>query len=308
MRDINYSPQKPPGTYRILLLGDSFAEGYGVEESQTYQATLEKKLNAQYSQTIEILNAGVQGYSPHLEYLYFLHQGLSLNPDLVILNLDLTDFSDDYRYQQSLLPPPLFQDTIPNVTWLPIISTQIKWWLHQHSRFYDLAIKTAKKYLYPQIFKDQIGFTPLAPQTDTFIILRDLNEKTYQDLWRQPTEYILKIKTLLDEKSIPLVVMMHPHGHQLSPVAWNQGRHQWAFESGKIYSLRPQQDLHQFATSQQIAYLDLLPAFKGASDPKSLFFDFDGHFTPAGHQLMADTLFTFLPPYFASLPGHRAPR
>ena len=40
--------------------------------------------------------------------------------------------------------------------------------------------------------------------------------------------------------------------------------------------------------------LDLLPAFRGAADPRAVFFGSTVHLTPAGHQLAADALTTFL--------------
>src|SRR3990167_23406 len=64
--------EKPNDTYRILFLGDSFAQGYGVDEDKTFVRRLEKQLNDKYKQKpkIEIINAGVPNYSPLLEYLY----------------------------------------------------------------------------------------------------------------------------------------------------------------------------------------------------------------------------------------------
>lgn len=308
MRDQEYSRAKPSGVYRILLLGDSFAEGYGVKQAQTYQAILETKLGDRF----EVLNAGVQSYSPHLEYLYLQEFGLDLDPDLVLLNLDLTDFSDEQRYQTLSLAPeagpitagksvdqwqraPLFAKPIPSVTWLPFIPTPIKWWLHDHSRLYDLAIKTIKKKLYPKTFPDQIDFTPKDPHTDALMILRDLDDQQYQQLWQPVADYLLKIKSLLDGRGIPLIIFMHPHGLQISANEWSLGRAKWAFEPNRVYPAKPQDDLRAWSKKHGIDYIDLLPAFidAKAKSPQNLFFSLDGHFTPAGHQLVSDQLFLY---------------
>lgn len=45
MRDLDRAPEKPVGTKRILLLGDSFGEGMEVEFSQTVGQVLERLLN-----------------------------------------------------------------------------------------------------------------------------------------------------------------------------------------------------------------------------------------------------------------------
>src|SRR2546430_1564409 len=42
MRDREYSVEKPKGTYRILVLGDSYTFGSGVQADETYAKLLEK--------------------------------------------------------------------------------------------------------------------------------------------------------------------------------------------------------------------------------------------------------------------------
>ncbi|MEK7251148.1 MAG: SGNH/GDSL hydrolase family protein, partial [Bacteroidota bacterium] len=90
LRDKEYSVQKPPSTFRILMLGDSFTEGDGVFSNETFSKRLEEKLQSQQGgMKFEVINAGVGSYSSLLEYLYVKNYGLQLNPDLVILNFDL---------------------------------------------------------------------------------------------------------------------------------------------------------------------------------------------------------------------------
>src|SRR4029079_7866623 len=52
---------KPPGTLRVLALGDSFTFGVGARVGETYPAQLEKALRARGVRT-EVLNAGVPGF------------------------------------------------------------------------------------------------------------------------------------------------------------------------------------------------------------------------------------------------------
>ena len=51
--------------FRILILGDSLTEGYGVSEHQAYPTLLEEKLNQEIAQdhntTFEVINAGISG-------------------------------------------------------------------------------------------------------------------------------------------------------------------------------------------------------------------------------------------------------
>ena len=73
----------PKTGYRILLLGDSFTCGYGVERRDTFADRLERRLG------IQIINAGVGGYEIIHQLRYFETQGRHLQPDLVVYALFL---------------------------------------------------------------------------------------------------------------------------------------------------------------------------------------------------------------------------
>ncbi|TMA33058.1 MAG: hypothetical protein E6J87_11250, partial [Deltaproteobacteria bacterium] len=69
--------------YRILVVGDSFAFGWGVEDGETFAAVLERRLARE--RPVAVINAGVPGYSTD-QYWIFLHtRGFALAPDLVLL-------------------------------------------------------------------------------------------------------------------------------------------------------------------------------------------------------------------------------
>jgi hypothetical protein len=100
MRDRERSPHKDPRSFRIFFLGDSFVQGYGVPQEKTMVALLEASLNKpEREKTIEVLNGGVYGYSPFLEYLYLKEVLPLIDPDLVIVAFFLgNDVGDDYFY------------------------------------------------------------------------------------------------------------------------------------------------------------------------------------------------------------------
>jgi lysophospholipase L1-like esterase len=87
--------QKSGNTFRILVLGDSFTFGQGVEESEVYTSVLEKALVARYpKQTVEVINAGVMGYSAGDEMNLLNQIGDLLEPDLILIGFYENDVKD----------------------------------------------------------------------------------------------------------------------------------------------------------------------------------------------------------------------
>lgn len=90
-----YSIEKPENVYRIVLLGDSFVFGDGLNESQTLAAQLEQKLNSKGTEkTFEVLNLAVGAYNTHLEVSRFERLGLKYKPDIVIIGYHPNDYVD----------------------------------------------------------------------------------------------------------------------------------------------------------------------------------------------------------------------
>jgi hypothetical protein len=84
LRGPEQAARKPPGVRRILVLGDSFAFGFGVEEKETFARALERRLRESRPAT-EVLNAGVPGWSADHHLVYLRERGFALEPDLVLL-------------------------------------------------------------------------------------------------------------------------------------------------------------------------------------------------------------------------------
>ena len=75
--------EKPDGVRRILLLGDSVVEGYGLPEPET----LSRQLEDLYPEgSVEVLNFGVSAYCTRAEIELLEVKGLAFDPDIVVLS------------------------------------------------------------------------------------------------------------------------------------------------------------------------------------------------------------------------------
>lgn len=91
-----YSFDKPPNTFRILVLGDSVTFGHGTLDDTTYPYLLEQQLRKwRPGVNWEVWNLGVPGYNTRQELAYLEEIGPRAQPDLVIVGFYPNDFSGD---------------------------------------------------------------------------------------------------------------------------------------------------------------------------------------------------------------------
>lgn len=93
-RDRERTLAKPDGVRRVLLLGDSVVEGYGLRESETISRRLE---NLYPDGSTEVLNFGVSAYCTRAEVELLEVKGLRFDPDVVVLLFVENDFDNFNR-------------------------------------------------------------------------------------------------------------------------------------------------------------------------------------------------------------------
>jgi lysophospholipase L1-like esterase len=95
--------EKPPGTYRILVVGDSMTEGVGVEGDETFSAVLERRFARA---GLEFINGGLGGTGVFEYGRLFLSLGLDYQIDALLVAVfsnDVSNASPDARPEALML-------------------------------------------------------------------------------------------------------------------------------------------------------------------------------------------------------------
>jgi lysophospholipase L1-like esterase len=99
------SLQKPPGTFRVVLLGSSNSMGHGVEDDETYARKLEAWLNERVGKgrRVEVVNLAVSGDSPTQQWLRLRLEVPQLDPDWILSDITALDFSLEEQHLRWVL-------------------------------------------------------------------------------------------------------------------------------------------------------------------------------------------------------------
>jgi lysophospholipase L1-like esterase len=255
---------KPPGTFRILNLGDSVAMGWGVRVEDTYGQRLESLLNKDGSgdRSFEVINAGVPGWNLENALAYLQAEGLKYEPDLILLDLTV---ANDINGESALLErgqPAAIEWLRANTHSWPFLTIQMRWLLaraegQERIDVIDPPTNAAK-------------YFPLDPAAER---------------WTKIWNDVLAIKRQAGENDIPMVLILFPLEFQVLD---------------ESYATLAQEILTTRAAGADIPALDLLPAFREACGEKPggacqledryLFADVWMHPSAYGHEVTAAEL------------------
>ena len=116
-------------------MGDSYTEGFHVDLEKTWPKLLERRLNERGGGLkYEVINAGRSSMGTGTEYLYYyLKQGQSYHPDLVLVLFIPNDFRDNVRDLSGRLQPYFFlegESLILETTFTESWPYRLRKWLH----------------------------------------------------------------------------------------------------------------------------------------------------------------------------------
>lgn len=93
-RDRERSSEPAPGVRRVLVLGDSFAWGHGVERDDAFPARLERALAERHGDAWEVVNLAKPGMNTVDQAALLETEGWSYAPEVVLVAYVLNDSED----------------------------------------------------------------------------------------------------------------------------------------------------------------------------------------------------------------------
>lgn len=283
--------EKKPGVKRVLILGDSYAEGWGVNIENRYDRVAKSIL----TNNVEIIDAGVRSYSPILELEYLRTKGIKFKPDYVVLFYDVSDLHDDYyyggwdRFHKVENELGMSINDYGLEEWPPDTeSNLVKLFMNSKlfANFY-LAINS-------EISNQNHKFTRKSLMWDVTLFGKGEKYPEYNGkVWNLNTANLYLINDYLQKNNIGFAVAIVPRGMYVSPKEWDKGRELLGVERNKLYAPIPYEVLGKNLAARNIPVVDLLTSMKNSNE-FPLFYPSDGHWTKDGNKIVGETLANFL--------------
>lgn len=254
---------------RVVLVGDSFVEGWGVNIKDRFdQINLDG---------VEIINIGVRSYSPFLEKILLDKYLDKINPDLVIQFLDFSDFHDDFYYMNKM-------------------GVKIDSYPYQENSFFLRLINKSSlltelyKFFATRFYNNKRELRMVNLTNDIALFARAYDWQNYDRAWDLVRKNISETKNMLLDKSIDYSLVVVPRGIHVGEKEWDDARVVLGLKRDLIYD--PPEIF-------KMSEIDLLKDLKEAEkeSPGDLYFSFDGHWTPRGHAVVKQSVEEYLTKY-----------
>ncbi len=269
---------------RILVLGDSFVFGWGVEIEASMVAGVQLGLRQDYSE-LEVLNGGLPGFGLRDEVDWLRHHGLRLEPDLVVLVVmmgnDLLEATANRRRER-------LSEILPEAG----IAGELQITAYRRSHLFRLTKRAgsglASRLGLPEpwaigYLREMMGALALEPP---LLVLEG----------RQASrQAVAELVELAEDHGIALAALLIPAQMQVQPEVFEALCALIDLEPSEHDPDVPGRFFAGLLAEHNIPNFDVSAAFRREiAKGEQLYFAYDPHWTPAGHDLAADLLVDFL--------------
>jgi hypothetical protein len=306
LRDVEHEYEKPAGTFRILVLGDSYMEAVQVELEQIYARVLEKQLRAG-GRRVEVINASASDWGTDNELVYLREEGLRYSPDLVLLAFTTAnDVRNNSVVLNRRIPNPnpykptftmgpdgtlVFHPMPPLPPPQPLIPPK-PWWRRSRAlSFFVNRIGLFLELSEPLVGSKTEDYSRMLP-VDMLVYASDPPPEI-SEAWEVTKALVLEMKKEVDEHGSRFLIVL-VDGPWIYYDAWWRLMTMWGEKAHSWNPDKPNEIFGAFAREAGIDSLDLRATFHVKKDEERLYFQFDPHWTPAGHTLAAQATAAFL--------------
>jgi len=298
LRDREVPLERPRGTYRILVLGDSVPYGPRVAAAQTFPKVLETLLDGRFGR-VEVVNAGVPGYTPYNERLWWSERGRAFSPDLVLVSLSFPQVVDPLlRWNQpgflgksDVVTPPA--DAIPDPARHEALARAFA---RRRERGDPLLTRLARR---SALVARLVAAA--APRKPDATVAGDDGRRFPSFLAREDD---LGLEALTESSSPEWRWLRRELDRAVDGIRGDGARvalvvNPLRYQMAADYPLLPQTLVTRYASERGLACLDLLPPLRSHGGPKLFLGRVSAsidvwHYTAAGHRVVAEAVAAFL--------------
>ena len=300
--DSEHSIQKPPGVFRILIVGDSFVENLQVPLENSFFKQLERSLKNKYG-NVEIIALGRGNTGTAQQLLILKNYGLIYKPDLVVQMFfsgnDAKDNSFDLKKD-----PYLSYYILDENSNLKLIPEQKK-----STQGLSKAKETAKQLRvvelllsFRQKFLEKIAFQEYGYPLD-YHVYDNKYTREYEEAWKVTKRLLLESKSTSEQSGAKYLLVTLANNEQVSRVVWNEALKTYpAMQKNNLDLDKPDKILGSFCQEEKLSCIFMLPEFRQFVQEykKTTHFLLDGHWNEEGTNLAARILSDYLSSYFLS--------
>ena len=302
LRDRSYPLDRQPGGWRLLLFGDSFVEGWGVQAEDAVSSRLEARLQSQAEAApVEAINFGVAGYGTDQELLLFEQSGRRYQPDHVLLFFyanDLINNASDKGIGAERGYKPYFRLDPQGRLRLRGVPVQRSghwdgssaWpWEHRLDKYLKERL-----HVYALVRKALSGteVPPGARQRFYEVLYGVADDPATERYWRLTGEILRVFRESASRAGAELVLVYAPAIVQVESENWRMKRDLFGL-IGEFDLDKPNRRLAEEASRHGIPLLDLSPGFRKHAGHRRLYYE-ESHWTPEGHDLAARLVADYL--------------
>jgi lysophospholipase L1-like esterase len=292
----DYSLQKPPGVFRILVVGDSFNWAGGFKGN--YTALLEQKLDSLYgNHRVDVVNVGYSGTHTAEQLAMLKKFGLQYNPDLVILGFFAgNDFVDADPNRKRIIVNDTYVD-IDKRRELKLLGRPII----LKSRLYMFLRQKYVAWKEQRVASKEIEVrAPVSFSRETFLNIERARLDLFslaaarEQKYKPNIDYILQsiseMDALLKSRNIGFVVAIFPDGFQVDQDLLKAVIERYQLNQSDYDVEFTQKLLRSYLETNGIPYVDFLDRFRTVEQKQPLYIPQDTHWNASGNELAAEIL------------------